>query len=81
MRIMHVHRLLRRLEPKIVGGPVNCTPFDTAAGQPHRKSERIVIAAILQGAAAAADFMHRRPAELRGGGLAFEVASGSLSAT
>src|SRR5688500_20283758 len=64
MQIVHVNRLLDRLEAEIVGRAVDRSALYAGAGEPHRKSERVVIAAVLDGACAAADLADGRPAEL-----------------
>ena len=64
VNIMHVYRLLHRLETEIVGGTISGAAFDRAAGQPHRKAEWIVVATFLQDTAASAHFAHRGAAKL-----------------
>src|SRR5207244_928643 len=52
-------------ETEVVGGAVRRAALDTAAREPHREAERIVIAAVLDAVAGStAHFHHRRAAEL-----------------
>ena len=46
MQVVDVHRVLDGLESKIIGRAHNGTALDAAAGKPHRKSIRIVVAAL-----------------------------------
>ena len=43
--IVHVNRLLDGLESKLVRGTIDRAAFDSAAREPHRESERIVVPA------------------------------------
>ena len=47
VQVVHVHRLLDRLEPEVVGRAVGDAALHAAAGEPHAEPERVVIAAAL----------------------------------
>ncbi len=57
MEIMDVDLVLAGIEPQLVGAADDLTASDAAAGQPHRETVRIVIAAV-------ASLGHGRAAEL-----------------
>src|SRR5438105_2255879 len=61
---MNMDGLFDGFEAEIVGGAVDRAALQRAAGEPHRKPERIVVAPALDIAATAADFANRGAAEL-----------------
>src|SRR5258706_15366684 len=56
VQVVHVHRFLSHLEAEIIGGAVDESAFDAAAGHPHREGERVVIAAVLYPVSAHFDY-------------------------
>ena len=46
VQIVNVNRVFNRLETKIVGGAVDVSAFNAAAGHPHGKAVMVVIAAV-----------------------------------
>ena len=65
MQIVHVHGLLDRLEPEVVGRAVNRAALHAAPCKPHGEAERVVVAAVRNPAAACPDLLHRRAPEFR----------------
>ena len=57
MQIVDVRFVLRGAQADGVGGANDLSAFDAAAGQPHAKAVRVVVAAV-------AAFAHRHAAEL-----------------
>src|SRR5262245_55792161 len=56
MDVMHVDTILDRVETNLISRAVSNAAFDAAAGEPHRKTVRIVVPAV-------AAFTHRCAAE------------------
>src|SRR6516162_7557129 len=63
MYIVDVNGLLDSLEAEVVGCAVYRAALDGASGEPHRETERVVIAARFTPGLVAADFAHGRAAE------------------
>ena len=44
LEIMHMHRLLHRLEAEFIGGAIDRAPLHATASQPHREPMVVVVA-------------------------------------
>ena len=43
VNVGHVMTVLDRVKAEFISGPVDRSPLDSSAGQPHAKAERVVI--------------------------------------
>src|SRR6266480_2667763 len=56
VQVVYMNRFVNDLEAEIIGGAVDESAFDAAAGHPHGEGERVVIPAVLYPVSAHFDY-------------------------